>query len=384
VFRIETVNNIAGIGLARFPADRYAVGPTTDPDVILVRSASLHEREFGPALLALGRAGAGVNNIPVGRLTARGVPVFNAPGANANAVKELVIAGMLLASRHICQAWDFSCHLTGTDEELHKAVESGKKKFVGTEIAGKSLAVIGLGAIGRLVANAATALGLRVVGFDPAPQTGTAPLDAAVRRVEALDLAIAGADFVTVHVPLVAATRDLLNADRLASLAKGAVVLNFAREGIVNEAAVTSAIDAGHVRAYVSDFPTTRTKNHRGCITLPHLGASTAEAEDNCAVMVVDQIRAFLETGSIQNAVNFPDLQAPSADGARVVAALAGAPAGRLAVDAALAGAAIHPRRVVTAVKGDLTYVVLDLADRAEPAAAALLQRPGVVMARAI
>jgi D-3-phosphoglycerate dehydrogenase len=386
VITVLTLNPIASVGLARLPADHYKIGADiANPDVILVRSADMHKREIPPGLKAVGRAGAGVNNIPVAKMTARGIPVFNAPGANANAVKELVIAGMLLASRHICEAWDFVRQLSGTDEELHKAVEGGKKAFAGVELAGKTLAVVGLGAIGRLVANAGQALGMTVVAYDPALTVEGAAQLQAVRRVDALEHALGAADFVTVHVPLGETTRHLVNAERLQAMKRGVVLLNFAREGIVDEPALVAAIDAGRVAAYVSDFPTAQTKHRKGCITLPHLGASTEEAEDNCAIMVTDEVRDFLEHGNIRNAVNFPEVQVRRTTAHRLSCAATNSPAMIGRISSALGEAGLEVHEVVSMSRGDLLYTVADLdAPVSADALARLRALDGVLMARAV
>jgi D-3-phosphoglycerate dehydrogenase len=387
VYSVLTLNPIAKIGLSRLPADRYRIaGDIADPDAILVRSADMHKRDIPASLKAVGRAGAGVNNIPIPKMTERGIPVFNAPGANANAVKELVIAGLLLACRHICEGWDFARQLNGTDEEISKAVEAGKKSFAGSEIAGKTLAVIGLGAIGRLVAHAGQALGMTVVGFDPALTVeGASQLSASVRRVNNINDALGVANFVTVHVPLIDATRHLINADRLHAMKKGVVVLNFAREGIVDEQAVASSMDAGHVAAYVSDFPTNLTRSRKGCVTLPHLGASTAEAEDNCAIMVADQIRDFLEHGDIKNAVNFPEVKVPRTSSHRLISAAVSAPDTMGQISSALGRAGLKVNEIVTMSRGELIYTVADLDAAAAPSALAQVASvKGIVMARMV
>ncbi|UCH53406.1 MAG: 3-phosphoglycerate dehydrogenase, partial [Pseudomonadota bacterium] len=281
MFHVLTLNNISSLGLARLPADRFQVsGDTKAPDAILLRSFKMHDMEIPKSLKAVGRAGAGVNNIPVDKLTRLGIPVFNAPGANANAVKELVIAGMLIACRHIAAGWDFARRLDGSDAEISRAVEAGKKEFAGFELPGRTLGVIGLGAIGRLVANTAIDLGMKVVGFDPGLTVeGAWQLSASVRKANSVEELLRQADFVTFHVPLVDATRKLINAERLKVMRDGAVILNFAREGIVDDEAVSSAIKAGKIYGYVCDFPSNLLKNHPRVVALPHLGASTAEAE---------------------------------------------------------------------------------------------------------
>ncbi len=311
MFNIHTLNAISNKGTDRLPADKYNVGaPIDSADAILVRSAKMHDMVLPESVLAIGRAGAGVNNIPVDKMSEQGVVVFNAPGANANAVKELVVAGMLMSIRNLGAAWDFARGLNGTDEEIHKAVEAGKKDFVGFELPGRTLGVIGLGAIGVRVANAAKALGMRVIGFDPGISIERAwELSPEVHQASSVDEVLAKADFVSFHVPLIDATRNLINAERLAFMKENVVVLNFAREGIVDEAAMVAALDAGKAHAYVCDFPSNLTKNHPRCLTFPHLGASTGEAEDNCAIMVVDQIKDYLENGNIRNSVNFPEVR---------------------------------------------------------------------------
>ncbi len=387
MFEILTLNAISPRGLARLPKDTYRISSDAPaPDAIIVRSFSLHDREIPASVRAIGRAGAGVNNIPVPAMTTRGIPVFNAPGANANAVKELVIAGLIIGCRHLCHGWDFARRLEGTDAELHKAVEAGKKQFVGSEISGRTLGVIGLGAIGRNVAHAAGALGMHVVGFDPGLTVeGAAQLSSAVRRVEALDDLLAVAEFVTVHVPLADATRGLIGAAQIARLPKGAIVLNFAREGIVDERAVVEALDAGQLSGYVSDFPVNQTRHHAKCVTLPHLGASTEEAEENCAIMVADQIRAFLEHGDVHNSVNFPEISLPRATSHRLIcAATGGSPIAAQVADA-LKPAAITVPAMANVSRGDLAYLVADLsADLPDSVVKSILAMDGMVMARRI
>ncbi len=322
MYKIQTLNNISVAGLDRLPRDRYEVASEiSHPDAILVRSAKMHEMEIPDSVKAIGRAGAGVNNIPVGRMTERGIPVFNAPGANANAVKELVIAGMLIAARNIGPAWDFARALEGDDAAIHKAVEAGKKNFVGFELPGRTLGVVGLGAIGVKVANAARALGMEVVGYDPTITVKSAwQLESGVRQALSVDDLLARSDFVTFHVPLVDSTRKMIDAERLKLMKPGSVLLNFARDGILDDEAVVASLDAGHSYAYVCDFPSNLLKNHPRCITLPHLGASTKEAEENCAIMVADEIRDYLENGNITNSVNFPEIELPRDSGQHRIA----------------------------------------------------------------
>lgn len=394
VFDVLTLNAISPRGLARLPKDRYRVSSdATSPDAIVVRSFNLHDREIPSSVRAIGRAGAGVNNIPVPQMSARGIPVFNAPGANANAVKELVIAGMIMGCRHLPQAWEFARRLGDTepggrmsDDALHKAVEAEKKQFVGTEICARTLGVVGLGAIGRNVANAASALGMHVVGFDPGLTVeGAGQLASTVRRVDSLDELWTGVDFLTVHVPLNNSTRNLIGAAQIAKMPATGVVLNFAREGIVDEAAVVEALDAGRLGAYVSDFPVNQTRHHPKCITLPHLGASTEEAEENCAIMVADQIRDFLENGNVHNSVNFPEVWLARSTAHRLVCASTTGPAiaGRISETLKQAGVAIHGMANLS--RGDVAYLVADLdAAPSTSVVDAIAAQDGVRMVRSI
>jgi D-3-phosphoglycerate dehydrogenase len=387
VFKVLTLNNIAKVGLSRLPADLYQVGnDVKDPDAVLVRSASMHANPIPPNLKAVGRAGAGVNNIPVAKMSERGIPVFNAPGANSNAVKELVVAGLVLACRQICEAWDFARNLEGSDDELAKAVEAGKKNYAGFELPGRTLGVVGLGAIGRLVANAGVALGMHVIGFDPGLTVeGAWHLSSAVRKARSIEELLREADFLTVHVPLNDGTRHLVNADRLKTMKKGVVLLNFAREGIMDDQAIVDAIDAGRVHAYISDFPTNLTKNHRRCVTLPHLGASTAEAEDNCAIMVADQIRDFLEHGNIRNSVNFPEVVVPRNTPHRLICANANVPNMLGQISEAFGQAGINIHDMVNSSRGDLAYTLVDLDGPVPPAVfKQIASIKGVLMARLI
>lgn len=318
--KILTLNNIAVAGLDRLPRDIYEIASEiTHPDAILLRSYKMHDMEIPPTVKAIGRAGAGVNNIPVDRMTQQGVVVFNAPGANSNAVKELVLAGMLLASRNIVQAWNFARGLSGEDGEINKAVEAGKKNFVGFELPGRTLGVVGLGAIGVKVANAAHALGMNVIGYDPTITVRSAwQLSSDIKQALSVDDLVSKCDYITFHVPLIDSTRHMINAERLKGMKKHSVLLNFARSGIIDDEAAVAALDSGHLYAYVCDFPSNLLKDHPRCITLPHLGASTAEAEENCAVMVADQVRSYLEDGNITNSVNFPDINLPRNGGHRI------------------------------------------------------------------
>ena len=309
--QIQTINNISPLGLERFDSSKFGVSEDASaPDAIMLRSQKIHEMDFDSKLKAIGRAGAGVNNIPVERLTEMGVPVFNAPGANANAVKELVIASLFIASRNLYDAVTYTRNLDSAGEALDKEVESGKKKFVGTELPGRTLGVIGLGAIGVEVANAAAALGMKVIGFDPGVTIASAwKLSRDIEQASSAEAVFERSEFISVHVPLIDATKNLINEKSLAAMPQDAVILNFARSGIVDDAAVLKALDSGKVKSYITDFPTTETIRHPSVITMPHLGASTAEAEENCAIMVADQLQDFLENGNIRNSVNFPNIE---------------------------------------------------------------------------
>ena len=364
--KILTLNNIAVAGLERLPRDRYEVASEmAHPDAILVRSANMHDMAIPETVRAIGRAGAGVNNIPVTRMTELGVPVFNAPGANANAVKELVLAGMLLAARNIAQAWGFARGLSGADGEINKAVESGKKAFVGYELPGRTLGVIGLGAIGVQVANAARALGMKVVGYDPTITVQRAwQLESDVQPAVSVDDLLSRSDFVTFHVPLTDDTRHMINAERLRIMKKGSVLLNFARHGIIDDAAAVAALDSGQLYAYICDFPSNLLKEHPRVVTLPHLGASTREAEENCAVMVADQVRDYLEDGNVHNAVNFPEINLPRNGGYRLAVVNRNVPnmLGQISTD--LAGVGLNIMDMLNRSRGDIAVTLIDVDQR--------------------
>jgi D-3-phosphoglycerate dehydrogenase len=365
-FKIQTLNSIAVEGLRRLPQPAYEVASDIGaPDALVVRSAKLHDVPIPPSVLAVARAGAGVNNIPVAELSRRGVPVLNAPGANANAVKELVIAGMLLAARNLCQAWAFTEQLREEGAALDRAVEAGKQRFVGFELPGRTLGVIGLGAIGVQVANAAHALGMRVVGFDPQITVERAwQLASAVRQARTLEELFSQSDLVTVHVPLVEATRGLVGADRLRLMPAAGVVLNFSRAEIVDEPAILAALAAGTLAAYVCDFPAASLRGNPRVVALPHLGASTAEAEINCAVMVIDNLRAFLEDGTIRNSVNFPDAELPRAGTARITVANANVPNMVGQISSAIGDAGLNIADLLNKSRGELAYTIVDVEGR--------------------
>lgn len=363
MYKVLTYNNISAVGLDRFPRDRYEVASEIQhPDAVMLRSFDLHGVEIPATLKAVGRAGAGVNNIPVAEYTQRGIPVFNAPGANANAVKELVIAGMLLAARKICPAWHYAQTLEGDNAAIHSQVEKGKKQFAGFELAGKTLAVLGLGAIGVKVANAAMDLGMDVVGFDPQLTVESAwQLSSQAKRAGSIDDLIGKADLVTLHVPLNDHTRHVINAARLDFMKKGAILLNFSREKVVDEEAVLAALDSGQISAYVCDFPSRKLLGHAGVIALPHLGASTAEAEDNCAIMVADQLRDYLENGNIRNSVNLPEVVVPRTQGVRLSIVNQNVPNMVGQVSSALAEANLNILDLINKSRGDVAYTLVDL-----------------------
>jgi D-3-phosphoglycerate dehydrogenase / 2-oxoglutarate reductase len=363
-YRILTLNNISARGLERLPRERYEVAADlNDPDAILVRSADLHRLSVPPSVLAIGRAGAGTNNIPVAELSKRGIPVFNAPGANANAVKELVLAGLFLAARNICQAWAFARGLSGDDHVIDEAVEIGKKKFVGFELPGRTLGVIGLGAVGVEVANSAQALGMKVLGYDPQITVHRAwQLSASVAQAPSLEELFARSDAISVHVPLNNDTRGLVSAARLKLMRKGGVILNFARAAIVDDAAVIASLDAERLGAYICDFPNNALKDHPRVVTLPHLGASTGEAEENSAVMVADTVREYLENGNIRHCVNFPESLLPRVPGVtRLAVANRNVPNMVGQISTCLAAAGLNIADLLNKSRGEYAYTLIDI-----------------------
>ena len=367
--KILTLNAISARGLARLPEHYTVGGDITDPDGILVRSANMHDMDIPALVQAIARAGAGTNNIPVKKMSERGVPVFNAPGANANAVKELVIAGMLMGARNLVPALKFVEGLAGSDEEQHRATEAGKKQFAGMELPGRTLGVIGLGAIGSTIAEAAIKLGMNVVGYDPAITVDAAwRLPSQVKRAENVEDVLRMADFVTLHVPLVDATRHLINAQRIGAMRPGAVLLNFAREGVVDNAAVVEALDANKLHAYICDFPANALKGHAKVVALPHLGASTEEAEENCAVMVAEQLADYLENGNILNSVNFHNVSMVRESAYRIAIANANVPNMVGQISSVLAAAGLNIHNMVNKSKGDMAYTLVDV-DSAVPLA---------------
>ena len=387
MYKILTLNNISPVGMAKLPADTYSVSDDeSSPDAIILRSFKMHDMDVPASLKAVGRAGAGVNNIPLDKMSAAGVPVFNAPGANANAVKELVIASLFISARNISEAIKYTENLEGEDAELSKLVEAGKKKYGGYELPGRTIGVVGLGAIGRMVANTCVDLGMNVIGFDPGLTVdGAWALSSRISRANSVDELLGKVDFLTVHVPLIDATRDLVNADNVSKMKDTAVVINLARGGIINDEAVCDALDAGKLGSYVTDFPNNRTKKTPQVIGMPHLGASTVEAEDNCAVMVADQVRDYLETGNIVNSVNFPNVSMPRGTDYRLVVCNANVPnmVGQISTIMADAGLNIHD--MINQSRGDIAYTILDLdSEIPEGVVDTIKAIDGVMIARAI
>jgi D-3-phosphoglycerate dehydrogenase / 2-oxoglutarate reductase len=363
-YKIKTLNAISKVGLNRLPDTDFEVGTDLDdPDALLLRSANLHGVEIPDSVLAVARAGAGTNNIPIAEYSARGIPVFNTPGANANAVKELVVAALFLAARNIIPAASFAHRLDGDAATMDKAVESGKKAFVGFELPGRTLGVIGLGAIGVEVANAAVALGMKVLGYDPGVTVEHAwKLSSFVEHVTNLDSLLKRADIVTVHVPLVDGTRGLIGADKLALMRKSSVLINFSRGPIVDQDAVVAALEAGALRGYVCDFPTPELNKHEHVVTLPHLGASTNEAEENCAYMAAEELRNYLDSGTIKNSVNFPDAELPRSEGTtRIAIANSNVPNMVGQISTLVAGSGLNIADLLNKSRGELAYTLVDV-----------------------
>jgi D-3-phosphoglycerate dehydrogenase len=391
MFQIQTLNNISRNGLDRLPTALYSVAnDIAEPDAILLRSADMHGKPLAASIKVVARAGAGVNNIPVADFSQRGVPVFNAPGANANAVKELVVAGMLIAARNLDSALAFIGGLGAGDDlhhnDLHQRVEAEKKRFVGSELSGKTLGVVGLGAIGVKVANAAHALGMRVLGFDPHMTIdGAWALSSDVAKAGSLNELYAASDYITFHVPLNDATRGIFGPAALDLVRPGAVLLNFAREGIVDQPALKNGMDSGRIGRYVTDFPSADLLGNARVIGLPHLGASTGEAEENCAMMVVDQLRDFLENGNVHNAVNFPNTRMSRTGAARLCIANQNRPnmIGRLSQ--VLGEAGVNIAQMHNASRGDLAYTLIDLDSAATSALVESIGKiEGILSVRAI
>ena len=386
-YNILTLNQIASHGLHRFPSVRYSVGKSVDrPDAILVRSHDMHAMEIAASVKAIGRAGAGTNNIPVAAMSQRGVPVFNAPGANANAVNELVLAALLMAARNVSPALAYVAGLDAQAPDLDERVESGKKQFAGVELPGRTLGIVGLGAIGRLVADTAIKLGMNVVGFDPEITVDAAwRLPSSVRKAHSIEEVLKQSDFVTLHVPLLDVTRHLVSAERLAIMKPDASLLNFARDAVVDEAAVIAALRARRLKYYLCDFPGASLLREPNVVMLPHLGASTEEAEQNCAIIAVDQLRAFLEDGAIANAVNFPNVDMPRESPFRVAIANANVPNMLGQISTAMARGGLNIHNMVNKSRGEMAYTLVDV-DSAIPDALieSIAAIEGVLSVRAI
>ena len=364
MFHIQTLNKISPVGLNKFDPANYTVdAPETTPDAIMVRSASMHDMEMPESLLAIARAGAGVNNIPVADCAQKGIVVFNTPGANANAVKELVLCGMRLASRKVTRAIDWCKTIKDEGDNVPKTVEKGKSAFAGPELKGKTLAVIGLGAIGRLVANAAVDLGMQVIGYDPFLKDASV-LKPGVTVNNDLDQVFPLADYITVHVPLTDSTKNLINAAAIAKMKDGVRILNFARGGLVNSEDLLAALEAGKVASYVTDFPSDDILGAQGVIAIPHLGASTEESETNCAVMAVRELDDYLTNGNIRNSVNYPTVEQPRTGDARICVLHANIPAVLSGITTALAANGVNIENMTNKSKGDNAYTVLDISPK--------------------
>ena len=385
IVKALTLNSIAAVGLKRLPFEHFQIGANiSDPDVILVRSHNMHDMHIPESVIAIGRAGAGTNNIPVNQMNARGVPVFNTPGANANAVKELVIAGILLASRNLIPALRFVESLEGDDQALHKQVEVGKKQFSGHELPGRTLGIIGLGKIGRLVADAAIKLGMKVLGYDPKITIDSAwSLSAEVQKAHQIEDLVRRSHFISLHVPLNDSTNHLIHNKILSTMQKNTILLNFSRDAIVDEDAILMGIENGTIKYYVCDFPSQKLHHQQAVITLPHLGASTQEAEENCAIMIADQITDYLMNGNIINTVNFPDVTMERESPFRVAVANANVPNLLGQISTCMANAGLNIHNMVNKSRGEMAYTLVDT-DNPIPSETinAIAQITGVLMVR--
>lgn len=363
MFKIQTLNKIDPIGLKNFPLDQYEIASEfQNPDAIVVRSQSMLEMDFPSSLKAIARAGAGVNNIPIEKCTSGGIVVFNTPGANAHAVKELVIGSMILSARHLADSIEWAKTLKGKGDEVPALVESGKKNFGGNEIRGKTLAVIGLGAIGVLIANAAQALGMEVLGYDPYISVKHAwRLSRNVKQAEGIEVLLSNADYVTIHIPQTPDTKGYINKDKLRMMKNGVRIMNFARGGLVKKADLAEALESGKVKCYVTDFPEDDVLQMKNVIAIPHLGASTEESEQNCAIMAVDQVRDYLENGNIANSVNFPEAEMERHGGPRLIIANKNIPNMVSQISSLLASQKLNIANMLNKNKADIAYNIIDL-----------------------
>jgi len=387
MFRIQTLNKISPVGLQRFPMDHYEVASEfTSPDAIIVRSAKMHDMDLPDSLKAIARAGAGVNNIPIDACTQKGIAVFNTPGANANAVKELVVAGLLVSSRNLVDGINWAKTLIGKGDEVPKLVEKGKSNFVGPELQGKTLGVIGLGAIGMLVANAAHSLGMRVVGFDPYISVDSAwMLSKDVEKAISLDNLLNESDYLSLHIPLMDSTKGFIDKSKFAIMKDGVRILNFARGGLVNQQDLFAAFDSGKVASFVTDFPDEALLKHDKVIGIPHLGASTPESESNCAVMAVDQLKDFLNDGNIKNSVNFPNSEMPRNGGYRLIIANKNIPKMVGNITSVLADEDINIADMLNKHRGDIAYNIIDIdGEVSENQVKAIRDIEGIIMARVL
>lgn len=364
MFKVQTLDSIATMGLNQFPSDLYEVSSKlTHPDAILVRSTNLHDMSFTSSIKVLGRAGVGVNNIPIPELTQLGIPVLNTVGANANAVRELVLAGMLLASRHLCEAWNYVRQTKSDDKNFEELIEKNKKQFVGSELLGKTIGIVGLGSIGVQVANAAMNLGMHVIGYDPTITVNRAwELSAGVKQARTLEALLGEADFISFHVPLTETTKNMITAARIKAMKNNVIILNFSRDGIIDHRALITALDENKVSRYVTDFPSLDLKDHPRVISLPHLGASTQEAENNCAIMIVKQVRDFLENGNIVNSVNFPTIEMPLHENSmRLSIVNANIPNIVAQISSKLGGAGLNILGLSNGSREEIAYTLIDV-----------------------